>query len=165
MHRALGDQIDRTAEHFDQAVLELEHVEAQARPRSELVEQIDVAVLRRLAPGHGPEDRQLGHAVTCAELGQASRVDRAPVDFDHFGGSHKPIVASTSPHAYHPTTCGDGPVPVIPCGVRAIMRAEAELLAEDADAFDPGRENGTPEERRTNALFEIVTAAAAAPGF
>jgi len=46
--------------------------------------------------------------------------------------------------------------------VRALMRAEAELLLKDADAFDPTREGRTPEQRRADALLEVVTAAAAA---
>ena len=46
--------------------------------------------------------------------------------------------------------------------VRALMRVEAELLIKDADAFDPALEGRTPEQRRADALFQVVTAAAAA---
>ena len=45
---------------------------------------------------------------------------------------------------------------------RALMRAEAELLQHDADEFDPGRDTRTPEQRRADAMVEVVSAAAAA---
>lgn len=44
--------------------------------------------------------------------------------------------------------------------VRALFRAEAELLLNDADAFNPAATSRTPEQRRADALVEIATAAA-----
>lgn len=46
--------------------------------------------------------------------------------------------------------------------VRALMRAEAELLAADADAFDPQAEIRTAEQRRADAMVAVVTSAAEA---
>ena len=45
---------------------------------------------------------------------------------------------------------------------RALFRAEANLLLDDADAFDPIATTRTPEQRRADALVEIATAAAKA---
>lgn len=42
---------------------------------------------------------------------------------------------------------------------RALMRAEAELLMDDADAFEPPAHLRTPEQRRADALVNIVTTA------
>ncbi|MEZ5245456.1 MAG: hypothetical protein R2707_10195 [Acidimicrobiales bacterium] len=46
--------------------------------------------------------------------------------------------------------------------MRALFRAEAELLLIDAETFDPVGPTRTPEQRRADALIEIATAAAAA---
>ncbi len=46
--------------------------------------------------------------------------------------------------------------------VRALLRAEAELLLDDADTFDPAATTRTPEQRRADALLEIAAAAAEA---
>ncbi len=46
--------------------------------------------------------------------------------------------------------------------VRALLRAEAELLLDDADTFDPTATTRTPEQRRADALVEIAIAAARA---
>lgn len=46
--------------------------------------------------------------------------------------------------------------------IRALFRAEAELLLIDAETFDPMGPTRTPEQRRADALVEIGTAAAAA---
>jgi len=46
--------------------------------------------------------------------------------------------------------------------VRALMRAEAELLLEDADAFDPQEEMRTAEQRRADAMVWVVTSASEA---
>lgn len=46
--------------------------------------------------------------------------------------------------------------------VRALFRAEAELLLDDADTFDPMATTRTPEQRRADAFVEIATAAAKA---
>lgn len=43
--------------------------------------------------------------------------------------------------------------------VRALMRAEAELLMDDADTFEPSSEWRTPGQRRADALLEVVMAA------
>lgn len=46
---------------------------------------------------------------------------------------------------------------------RALMRAEAELLREDADNFGvPGVEDRTPDQRRADAFLLICSALAAA---
>lgn len=67
-------------------------------------------------------------------------------------------VADSGMHTFHlrMTPTDAGPV------ARAIMRAEAELLLEDADAFDSLGECRTPEQRRADAFVEVVEAAAAA---
>lgn len=46
--------------------------------------------------------------------------------------------------------------------VRALLRAEADLLLDDAHTFDPAATFRTPEQRRADALVEIASAAAAA---
>ncbi len=46
--------------------------------------------------------------------------------------------------------------------VRALMRAEAQLLLNDADAFGEDTPLRTPEQRRCDALLELVTATTAA---
>jgi hypothetical protein len=46
--------------------------------------------------------------------------------------------------------------------VRALLRAEAKLLLDDADTFDPTTTTRTPEQRRADALVEIATAGAKA---
>lgn len=43
-----------------------------------------------------------------------------------------------------------------------LFRAEAELLLDDADAFDPMATTRTSKQRRADALVEITTAAAKA---
>ena len=46
--------------------------------------------------------------------------------------------------------------------VRAMMRAKAELLIEDADSFDAFEERRTPEQRGADAFMAVVDAAASA---
>jgi len=46
--------------------------------------------------------------------------------------------------------------------MRAVMRAEAELLLEDANAFDPRVETRTAEQRGADAMVAVVTSAAKA---
>lgn len=46
--------------------------------------------------------------------------------------------------------------------VRAMMRAEAQLLLDDADAFGEETPLRSPEQRCCDALLELVTAATAA---
>lgn len=46
--------------------------------------------------------------------------------------------------------------------MRAHMRAEAELLLEDANAFDPRVETRTAEQRGADAMVAVVTSAAKA---
>jgi hypothetical protein len=46
--------------------------------------------------------------------------------------------------------------------VRALFRAEADFLLNDAAAFDPTRTTRTPQQRRADARVEIVTASVAA---
>ena len=46
--------------------------------------------------------------------------------------------------------------------MRALFRAEAELLMIDAETFDPMAPTRTPEQRRADAFVGIVTASVAA---
>ena len=55
-----------------------------------------------------------------------------------------------------PATGEAGPV------VRAMMRAEAQLLIEDADSFSAYEECRTPEQRGADAFMAVVDAAASA---
>ena len=61
----------------------------------------------------------------------------------------KHSVTDSGMHNFHLrlTPTETGPV------ARALMRAEAGLLLEDADAFDPLKKCRTPEQSRADALF------------
>ena len=95
--------------------------------------------------------------------------DQVPTDAEAYGESAHAILGAlsrtkhlgTTPSGMHTfefllTPEESGPV------VRALMRAEAALLIADADVFEPAAPMRTPDERRVDALLEIVTSAAAA---
>ncbi len=87
---------------------------------------------------------------------------------ESYGESAQTILSAMAKSEHHETASGmhhldlsltpaeTGPL------FRALMRAEAQLLMSDADAFEPTNPLRTPEQRRVDALVEIVTTAAAA---
>ena len=94
---------------------------------------------------------------------------QAPTDAESYGESARAILAAlsrsedlgttaTGMHHFEFSLTPDETGPVF----RALMRAEAALLMDDADAFEPKGPLRTPDQRRADALFEVVTSAAAA---
>jgi hypothetical protein len=95
MDCVLGDEVDRSTEHFGQGIFEIEQIEPKTRPTLQLVEQIDVAVGRSVAASHRAEDRQFGYTESLAGSLQARGVNHLPIHLDDPGDSHGSIVALT----------------------------------------------------------------------
>ena len=91
-----------------------------------------------------------------------------PTDADCYGESARAILAAASKSRLlrrTPSGGGTFDLTLTPDETgpffRALMRAEAELLMDDADAFEPLGPLRTPDQRRADAFLEIVTSASA----
>ncbi len=123
--------------------------------------------------GMDPTARQLGsdgaviRAAYCQNMKMPGH-DEHPAYPESYGESAQVILSAMAKSEHHETASGmhDLDLSLTPAETGpfflALMRAEAELLMSDADAFEPTNTLRTPEQRRVDALVEVVTTAAAA---
>jgi len=93
---------------------------------------------------------------------------QVPTDAESYGESARAVLAAlsksetrgTTPTGMHRFEFSLKPEETGPV-FRALMRAEAALLIADAEAFKPTGPLRTPDQRRADALLDVVTSAAA----
>ena len=94
---------------------------------------------------------------------------QVPTDTESYGESARVVLAAlsksenlgTTPTGMHQFEFSLTPEETGPV-FRALMRAEAALLIADSEAFKPTGPLRTPDQRRADALLDVVTSAAAA---
>jgi len=129
MQAAHRDQVNLAAKQLAQLVGKLLDLPAQSAPRLQRIENVDVAVRPRRAPGAGAEDPQLGYPIPVGDGSKALLVNLDTIDSPH---DHRvtPRPQPLSDLAAIARTCEDACRGVMADRVQSLLNKRADFFNE-----------------------------------